>query len=1050
MSWLFGSHSGKQSDRQYPDTRLRIQSSVAGKVRPIVYGRVRLAPSLIWEGDFFSASGQAAGGKGVLGQGGSKGGGGVANYTYAVSILYALCEGPIAAINSLWKDNWKTKQPFHAGGFATAFLGTYSQSAWAYLVSKHPTQAIPYRGLACVGLEGYFLGNSSTLPNVSYEVESSVHNGYAGVPDADPKDVITDYLTNPHYGVGFPSAYLGDLTAFSNYCIASGFVISDALVSPQTANDYLKALLTAMGCEFVWSSGKLGIVPYGTTSITGNGATFAPVTASSWDFSDDDYLANKSPARPDGTRDPVVCTRKRQSDALNSIKVEYFDRTKNYDPAVVEAKNDAAIALFGLRPSDTKQHHFFCQLQPALASAHVLLARQNVRNTYRWTADERFIFLDPMDIVTLTDAGLGLSQLPVRILEITDNGDASLTFAAEEIVDMSPVNITSETPDTAICACELPNAYPGVTVFDWLDAPLSLVKDGPALQVFAAGSPAACAPGFGRKGIIAFWHKPIGINANPGASRRTLIMDATNGFAVLRAITGSSIFNEIDVVAATDGSGNFFYNLTGTGLLPDGSNVSFFAASQNLDPSKPHAVMIQWDFTGGDWDIKFRVDRAAVVDTLITGVGAPLGYPFFQQPTDSTAFWGAEVIFGDNQTTSLSEQYLSQFWMGLDDDIGDYDIGSDAVFDAFFDATYGSLFAPRDLGADGSAPLGQQPFLYLPHDATSLLVSTGRAPYAPFSVFGSGLAPDSVPAGQIPPAANGYQAVGVHFKAQAGQQWSTFRQGILGSSCNAWGGANVWVATAAGGPFVLVGSIAAPSPIGVVLDAITSTSDPDTTDLPHVDLTESQQQLTGVSNADADLSLTLSKLADRVTAGDKELIAYSGITLTAPSVYRMTGNYIRRGLYGTTPQAWSGSVRFTRMSNPFTYRYPANLIGTSITVKLQPFNTQGNTLDLSFCPTFAVTLAGPGAPKAPTGLTLTKSGGICYASWSANTDAGVSGYTLTYVDHAGGSTVTVCSDSNVLQATVTGLTAGHTYDFTLTAVNSAGQASSAATASITM
>ncbi len=46
--------------------------------------------------------------------------------------------------------------------------------------------------------------------------------------------------------------------------------------------------------------------------------------------------------------------------------------------------------------------------------------------------------------------------------------------------------------------------------------------------------------------------------------------------------------------------------------------------------------------------------------------------------------------------------------------------------------------------------------------------------------------------------------------------------------------------------------------------------------------------------------------------------------------------------------------------------------------------------------------------------------------------------------------MTVCSDSNVLQATVTGLTAGHTYDFTLTAVNSAGQASSAATASITM
>jgi hypothetical protein len=70
---LFG--GGKANKPTPPSATLRIQTSIAGKPRPIVYGQIRLAGNLIWYSDFTSkpaSSGGKAGGKG--GGGGGKGG----------------------------------------------------------------------------------------------------------------------------------------------------------------------------------------------------------------------------------------------------------------------------------------------------------------------------------------------------------------------------------------------------------------------------------------------------------------------------------------------------------------------------------------------------------------------------------------------------------------------------------------------------------------------------------------------------------------------------------------------------------------------------------------------------------------------------------------------------------------------------------------------------------------------------------------------------------------------------------------------------------------
>ncbi|MDE2468458.1 MAG: hypothetical protein KGL35_06875, partial [Bradyrhizobium sp.] len=60
------------------------------------------------------------------------------------------------------------------------------------------------------------------------------------------------------------------------------------------------------------------------------------------------------------------------------------------------------------------------------------LGRQAVRNTYSFTVGQEYILLDPMDIIAITDTSLGLNAQWVRITEITENQDNTLTIFAED------------------------------------------------------------------------------------------------------------------------------------------------------------------------------------------------------------------------------------------------------------------------------------------------------------------------------------------------------------------------------------------------------------------------------------------------------------------------------------------------------------------------------------------------------------------------------------------------------------------------------------------
>lgn len=297
------------------------------------------------------------------------------------------------------------------------------------------SQALPYNGIAYFADENLSLGHSPNLPNLNFEVQWG--SFVSGLPDADPSLVITDMLTNAHDGIQFPAGMLASTTNLQNYVLSAGLLISPLYTTQQAVATTITDLCAAINVAPIWTSGQLSFAPFGDTAISGNGKSWTP-PASVFNFTDDDFQPNQYASGSAGSgnnQDPVIMTRPDQSKVINSITLEYYDRTNNYDPATVQYKNLAMITQFGETPEQTSRDgHMFCLAAQAQISIMLQGNRELGRNMYQWSLDARGCLYDPMDIGTITDTYLGITQVLVRILEITENDDGTFTFSAEELL----------------------------------------------------------------------------------------------------------------------------------------------------------------------------------------------------------------------------------------------------------------------------------------------------------------------------------------------------------------------------------------------------------------------------------------------------------------------------------------------------------------------------------------------------------------------------------------------------------------------------------------
>ncbi|WP_323175803.1 phage tail protein [Neisseria cinerea] len=456
---------------------LQVQQSSQGLTLPVIYGRTRVAGNLVWYGDFVTIEHKT-----TTRQGG-KGGGGVTQedikYTYEAAVMLALCEGEIQGVGRIWRE--KEKFDSLAQLRLTLMRGGDEQPLWTHLQqAKHQDQALNYSGTAYLCSPNYELTKSAQIYQHNFEVIGKL--GYSGnIPDANPREIVLDLLTNQRYGCGFPSQNIGDTDRYSNYCRAVGIFLSPAYTEQGEAQRNISELLEQTNSAAVFSQGRLKIIPYGDGSYSGNGAVYVADNKAIYDLTDDDFIVS-------GAQDPVKVERKTNADAFNQIQVEYLDRNNDYNVAIAEVKDQANIEQYGLRPKDAIKMHGICDAKVAQKVAQQLLQRAlYVRNEYEFKLGWKYCLLEPMDIVTLTDAGLGLNKTPVRITEIEEDEEGVLSIKAEDY----PVGVytVSEYPTQPSLGYSADyNVSPGnahVPVI--FEAPLQLTGGEPQIWLATAG-----------------------------------------------------------------------------------------------------------------------------------------------------------------------------------------------------------------------------------------------------------------------------------------------------------------------------------------------------------------------------------------------------------------------------------------------------------------------------------------------------------------------------------------------------------------------------------
>ncbi len=498
-----------------PDfTGLQIQTATSTLPIPIVWGRTKLGGNVVWYANFQTQNGGGKGG--LFSDSGS---------SYTADLIIALCEGPISAIGTIWRDqSLYTLATLNL----TLFTGSTPQSTWGYLESNYPNQALAYQETAFVCAASYQLGDDASIGNHNFEVLGYLQGTGANGIDADPAQVIYDFLTNPQYGAGFSAANINMTSLYGGgsgstdaslqaYCAALGICFSPGLVSAEQGSSILTRWLQICNCGAVWSDNLLNFVPYGDATISAGNVTrtvetavpqpstdpnnttqpsvqvcaasafvsdggvvyaftgaalsysggtsaggagtygilngayvfaigdeclvveitftcaisrgFAPNLTPVYSLTDLDFVDEK------GNKDPLQVSRVDPFSLPTIQRVEVMSRGNEYGSTPVEARDQSQIEIYGSRVGSTVTAHEICDdVSVAPIVAQIILQRAlYVRAKFAFKLGWEYCLLDSMDIIEISDANLGLSNYPVRIISIEEDDKGLLAITAEEL-----------------------------------------------------------------------------------------------------------------------------------------------------------------------------------------------------------------------------------------------------------------------------------------------------------------------------------------------------------------------------------------------------------------------------------------------------------------------------------------------------------------------------------------------------------------------------------------------------------------------------------------
>ena len=152
---------------------LRLMGAQEGAPIPRLYGRARLAGTLVWAGPFTETTRVTetrSGGKGVTRTAAQA----VTEYLYSASLAVALCEGEVGRVGRVWADG----QPIALRDFThRVHRGTEDQLPDPLIEATLGEAAPAYRGLAYVVFEDMPLARfGNRIPQLTFEVERSLRH----------------------------------------------------------------------------------------------------------------------------------------------------------------------------------------------------------------------------------------------------------------------------------------------------------------------------------------------------------------------------------------------------------------------------------------------------------------------------------------------------------------------------------------------------------------------------------------------------------------------------------------------------------------------------------------------------------------------------------------------------------------------------------------------------------------------------------------------------------------------------------------------------------
>lgn len=886
---------------------IQVQTSALGMQIPVGWGTFRCRCNLVDYFNFKSKPQTAAAGKG---------GATTTGYAYSASLVLAICEGPIDHISQVWVNGKQyafnsngsgVPNTANTGALAQVGLtlanGAVPQTPWAGLPASHQ---IGYAGLAIAYAANYPLDSSASTPNHSFEIVRTSGFGVGSTPDADPSLVVADFFANTRTGVpGWQAGLLGSLAQYQSYCLAAGLLVSPVIDQQRSATDFLNELLLATNSTAVWSEGLLKFIPYGDTTLTGNGATYTPDNTPVYSLNDDDYIV-KSPSDA-----PITVDIQDQSDAYNVVQLEYLDRSNQYNMAIALASDAANVAQYGMRRKDPDTVHCVCTPSVAAIAAQLWLQRTlYIRAHYKFKLGWMFALLEPGDLLEVTDVGLGLAAYMVRITQIDeDEKDGILEVTCEDYpigVGGAPLYTMQNSAATPINQAVDPGGVEAnllawsqdFTQSAWTKTNLSVTAAAP--DPLGIGSDAQRLTPSTATGAHSFAQSITGFS---DAHYTFSVHLCANGYSKAQLALGDgadSASAAVDLAAGVV-----------TGASTAGGATLVASSVSALYPSTP--------ITAGA-----AVGTSCTI-TVASTTGLVVGQPVTVSGCAPAAYDGTFTVAA---LTSTTISYVAVAAPG----------GAVTGFGSVVGGWYRCLVTatiPSSTITASVNVLNNAGVASFAGDGTSAVLAFGAqlAQGVDVRVYAdTGAAPDA-PLIFNPPVALTPGGV---------EMWAAVAGGVN------WGGCNVLVSYD-GTTYEQVGTVSGPARYGSLTAAFAAGADPDTVNTCSVDLSASAGDLTSAAQAVADAAGALC-LVDPLQAAQAELISLETATLTAPNRYSLTG-YIRRGVENTPIASHGVGAPFVRLDQAiFKFPYLATQAGQTIYVKFQSFNLWGTaTQPLSDC-----------------------------------------------------------------------------------------------------